>query len=365
MGTKTDPNVSVRSGGGTLSLRTPVEVAASIAFSLAIGSITGVPWLLTIMDGPPRSEKPDVYAGDEDEGEPEDEDWAPIPVRAPQVVVLSKSKSAPAAKPAATPEVPPAPTVEDLAPKVVSALPPVEGGVASPIAVIDPLAFLEQGFGVEPDPAVEDPEDGAPEDALVDGEDNDGLADASERVGRRSSSHRVRPKSSKPRPAPKPPCTEDNPAIAEVEPGHWVVQRSLVEYYASHPLEFESIATYVVTHKDGAGEADGFKVGMKRCGVLWETGFRSGDVVHAVNTRTISTVMQAIGAYFALRSEDDFTVNITRKGGAELELHYTLVDDTRDDRHLLRDFLRAAREVHKEEKQASRAKKREERRAAP
>ncbi len=322
-----------------------------------------MPWLLTVTRGLPGDVKPDVYAGDEDDGEPEEEAWDPIPVRAPQVAVLSKSKAAPKAE--LPPKPTPAATVADLAPKVVSALPPVEGGVPSPIAVIDPLAFLEQGFGAEPDPAVDDPEDGAPEDALADGEDNDGLADASERVGRRMVSHRARPKSAKPKPAAKPPCTEDNPAVAEVEPGHWVVQRSLVEYYASHPLEFETVATYVVTHKDGAGEADGFKVGLKRCGVLWETGFRSGDVIHAVNTRTISTIMQAIGAYFALRSDEDFTVNVTRKGGAELELHYTLVDDTRDDRHLMRDFLRAAREVHKEEKQASRAKKREDRRAEP
>ena len=150
--------------------------------------------------------------------------------------------------------------------------------------------------------------------------------------------------------------------ITEVAPGQWTVQRSLVEYYAAHPLEFETVATYVITHKDGAGTPDGFKVGLRRCGVLWETGFRSGDVVHAVNARTISTIMQAIGAYFALRSEDEFVVNVTRKGGAELELHYTLIDDTREDRHLMRDFLRAARAVHREEKDAAREKKRDERR---
>lgn len=356
--------MSVPVGEGSLDLRTPVEVAASIAFSLAVGSITGVPWLLTITRGLPPDQPPDVYAGDDEDGEPEAEVvWDPIPVRAPQVAVLSKAKTAPKEKEEAPP--PAAPTVAELAPQVVSALPPVEAGGAIQLAVLDPLAFLESGFGVEPDPDVEDPEDGAPEDALADGEDNDGLADAGEHGGRRATSRRTRAKTPRARPAAKPPCTEDNPAIAEVEPGHWVVQRSLVEYYATHPLEFESIATYVVTHKDGAGDADGFKVGLKRCGVLWETGFRSGDVVHAVNTRTISTVMQAIGAYFALRSDEDFVVDVTRKGGAQLQLHYTLVDDTRDDRHLLRDFLRAAREAHKEEKQASRAKKRDERRAAP
>ena len=348
-------------GEEALNPRTPVEVAASIAFSLAMASITGVPWLLTITRELPDV-APDVYAGDDEDGEPEDDDsWAPIPARAPQVAVLSKAKAAPAEEQEAPPT--PAPTVAELAPTVVSALPPVEGGVAIQLAVLDPLAFLEVGFGVEPDPDVEDPEDGAPEDVFTDGEDNDGLADASEHSGKRALSRKARAKVPRARPASKPPCTEDNPAIAEVEPGHWVVQRSLVEHYASHPLEFESIATYVVTHKDGAGEADGFKVGLKRCSVLWETGFRSGDVVHAVNTRTISTVMQAIGAYFALRSDNDFTVDVTRKGGAELQLHYTLVDDTREDRHLLRDFLRAARAVHKEEKQASRAKKQDERRA--
>jgi hypothetical protein len=343
--------------------RTAVEVAASVGFALGIASLTGVPWLLAMTRDFSPEEAPYVYAGDAEDDEPEAEPWDPIPAQAPRVAMLARVapepvKSTTAPEPASAP---PAPTLAELAPTVVSALPPVVGGVDVPIAAIDPLAFLDVGFGVEPDPDVEDPEDGAPE-GLVDGEDNDGLADASERPFKRGGRVRARPARTK---APaRPPCTEDNPAIAEVSPGHWTVQRSLVEYYAAHPLEFETVATYVITHKDAAGTPDGFKVGLKRCGVLWETGFRSGDVVHAVNTRTISTIMQAIGAYFALRNEEDFTVNVTRKGGAELELHYTLIDDTREDRHLMRDFLRAARAVHHEEKQVAREKKRDERREA-
>lgn len=327
-----------------------LEVACSVGASLALGSMTMVPLVITASR---VWEPPDdvliVDASTDDDGAPEeDDDWAPLPQRPQRVVAVTHAAdpAEPAREEAPIAEAPPI-----ASPPVIVYLPPAPDGLdIGVVPPVDPLAFLELGWGTEPDPTVDDPEDGAPEEI-----DDDGLADASiaSEGGGRTRGARARAKraASTRTTKPKPPCTDDNPGITEVSPGRYEINRGIVEYYATHPFEFENLATYVVTHKAPDGVPDGFKVGMKRCSVLWESGFRSGDVVNSVNTRTISTVMQAVGAYLALRGESEFDVVITRKG-TTVQMHYTLLEETREERRERRDTLRKDRREARAEKRA-------------
>jgi S1-C subfamily serine protease len=57
--------------------------------------------------------------------------------------------------------------------------------------------------------------------------------------------------------------------------------------------------------------------------VLRQGGLKSGDIVHDINGRRIYTVLQAVGAYLALRTEPELTLNVTRRGKPVI-LNYTV-----------------------------------------
>jgi hypothetical protein len=174
------------------------------------------------------------------------------------------------------------------------------------------------------------PELPAPTSPVVTEED-DGLADAGEetpqsrrrkRLGARRRTHAAA--------APEP-CPELHPDIAQQEEYAFVVERDLLEYYAHHLLELESLAR-VATHEDNSGEKDGFRLGIKRCSLLYQAGFRTGDVVHSVNDRRIVNVVQAVGAYMALRKQPELVVAVTRKG-KPLQFTYAIHKEERSQRH--------------------------------
>ena len=139
----------------------------------------------------------------------------------------------------------------------------------------------------------------------------------------------------KPRPnkaEPKAPC-EPAEGIEVLGENRWLVKRELVEFYATHPFQLDQLAS-VWTHEDAAGEPDGFKLGLPRCTVLRSAGFRSADVVNDVNGRVISTIPQAIGAYFMLRREEVYYLHISRKDPktkaiVHLELVYEIEESDR------------------------------------
>ena len=161
-------------------------------------------------------------------------------------------------------------------------------------------------------------------------EDNDGLADAAVDAPTepfRDRKRRFKKHKGHPTAAPAP-CAELNPSIAQTDDAAYTVQRELLEYYAGHLVELNDLAG-VSTHSDKVtGEKDGFRVGLKRCTLLYQAGLRSGDVVHSVNERHIVNVLQAVGAYFALRKETELVVALTRKG-KPLQLTYTIPEEER------------------------------------
>lgn len=107
------------------------------------------------------------------------------------------------------------------------------------------------------------------------------------------------------------PCEADDPRVRTV--GNVTeIDRSAVEFYSTHLAELDALGD-AGTHRNVDGKVDGFRVGLGRCGFLYEAGFRNGDIVHAVNDTPIYNVVDAARAYLKLRTQSRFEVRISRK----------------------------------------------------
>ena len=77
-------------------------------------------------------------------------------------------------------------------------------------------------------------------------------------------------------------------------------------------------AMRVVPHKAESGEIDGYRLsGIRRSTALHRVGVRNGDVVHAINGHTITSMEEALMAHRELEGEDAFTIDITRRGSRQ------------------------------------------------
>ncbi len=126
-------------------------------------------------------------------------------------------------------------------------------------------------------------------------------------------------------PKPSRSCEEtDNPDISGKGGGHFVVKRTLVNYYAGHLRKLDALGWAEVS-KGRDGKAEGFRIGGLRCGNdAHEAGLRNGDVIHAVNGRAVKNIPQALLVYAKVRGSDTVEVEVTRKGQRRT-LKYSLV----------------------------------------
>lgn len=109
------------------------------------------------------------------------------------------------------------------------------------------------------------------------------------------------------------PCPPTEEEIRNIGPMAWSLDRELIDYYANHVPKLMELAR-VWLHRDKEGKPDGFRVALPRCSILRQGGLRSGDVVMRINDRRIFTVLQAVGAYMALRTQPDIQVLVLRQG---------------------------------------------------
>ena len=250
---------------------------------------------------------------------------APTPVATAEDAAVTAEAAAPAVEAPPPPEAPP----EEA--EVAIALPVPEPPPPEPPAP-EPPADVVAELPVEPLP--EPPLSEADRAALAEMERGDAVADlapiddddgeaheAPAGTRRGSGLFRARSKGQRKEPTrkPCPPAVTDIARVAEL---HWYIDRDLIERYATNIPELKKLGS-VWTYKNAAGKVDGFKVGLSRCSVLRQGGLRSGDIVHDINGRRIATVLQAVGAYLALRSEPELKVRITRRG-EPVVLSYTI-----------------------------------------
>lgn len=125
--------------------------------------------------------------------------------------------------------------------------------------------------------------------------------------------------------APKgPKCVDPTPGIVQVSEDEFEIDAAIVAHYAHDLVEASKLA-YVSWAYNDAEEIIGFKVRRIRCGSpLWQAGLRNGDVITAINGRTITTIPQALKAYRKFKKKDNFRLEVLRKGET-LNYRYKLV----------------------------------------
>lgn len=121
-------------------------------------------------------------------------------------------------------------------------------------------------------------------------------------------------------------CEPERADIFAVSETAYRIEDQVIAHYAAHPKEAEDLAP-TWWAKDDQGERRGFKVGRIRCGTLLDqAGFRSGDIIQAVNGREIQSYSEAVTAFLALRNRKVLWVDIERRG-EPVRLDYHLVEE--------------------------------------
>ena len=115
----------------------------------------------------------------------------------------------------------------------------------------------------------------------------------------------------------------DNPAIDKLGDYSFYLERDLISFYATHLRAFDSLG-WAKRHSDETGRANGFRIGGLSCGNdAHQAGLRNGDVIHAVNGYSVTSIPKALYAYTMLRNDDSYTLTLTRRG-EEQTLYYEI-----------------------------------------
>jgi hypothetical protein len=132
----------------------------------------------------------------------------------------------------------------------------------------------------------------------------------------------------------------------------WYVHRELVEHYAHRPWQIKEIAG-TWRSRDESGIPIGFKVRPTECSILFNAGFESNDIVTSINGRVVTSALEGIQAYFALRRDKIFDVRILR-GGEEVALTFILEETEKEKARLARQEAREDRQEERRQRRANR-----------
>jgi hypothetical protein len=265
-------------------------------------------------EGPPRAV---VYL----QNIPEDDLYVDI-VDEPTVDPVQQVDEAPAAPPPPPKDEPPPPEPQ---PQTAAPPPPAEPPPPDALVITDPAAAPPEE---PPEELPEVPEDAvAALDDLLDDDDADSTQEAQldedpqsplAKAKKRKAKKRKKQKSKKE-------CQPDVPGVEALGDNQFIVERAIIDYYASHLMEAARLA-HVVWAKDKEGETIGFKVVRITCGsVLHEAGFKNGDVILSVNNKSVKTIPRALLAYRDLRKKKKLKVSIERKNVGPMVLEYKLI----------------------------------------
>ena len=123
--------------------------------------------------------------------------------------------------------------------------------------------------------------------------------------------------------APKPPPPV-SPHIRELQPGHFEIDRVLVNRYAYNVNALMKLG-WVYPHEDETGRRDGYRIGGLRPGnILYQGGLRSRDIVMSVNGRPTRNMTQVLLAHSQLNVRNECEVVVMRRGVVRV-LRYSLV----------------------------------------
>lgn len=112
--------------------------------------------------------------------------------------------------------------------------------------------------------------------------------------------------------------------VSQLGPKRWRVERSIVDYYASHLKELDQQAV-TKTMRDERNKPFGVRVYLPRCSVLRSGGLKNGDIIRSVNGKKVATLPAAIRTWMMVRGKSKIEVDILRKDGSEVVFTYQIV----------------------------------------
>jgi hypothetical protein len=117
-------------------------------------------------------------------------------------------------------------------------------------------------------------------------------------------------------------CGEPHPEIEKVKDHHFVIQRSLIDFYTQ---SIERLNTLGWSKKYEGEDQKGWYISGFGCkSPLWKGGLRNRDVVQSLNGRKTNNVVQIIAIWATMKKKGAFEIKVWRKG-KEVTLHYTVV----------------------------------------
>jgi len=110
-------------------------------------------------------------------------------------------------------------------------------------------------------------------------------------------------------------CEDDPvPGIAENGENKWIVHWDLVRIYTHNFKKLDDLG-WSKRHLATDGTPDGMQIGGVKCNSdLHRAGIRSGDVVHSVNGRGVTSIPDALFVYAKVKNDKIIRVELTRKG---------------------------------------------------
>ncbi|NOY27622.1 MAG: PDZ domain-containing protein, partial [Oligoflexia bacterium] len=101
--------------------------------------------------------------------------------------------------------------------------------------------------------------------------------------------------------------------VEKVSDTKFIVDADLIEEAMKNPEKLAS-QIRVSPHKDASGTIDGYRLsGIRRNSLFKKLGIKNGDVVHAVNGQSLTSMSSAMSAYESLQNDKNFSFDVTRR----------------------------------------------------
>lgn len=109
----------------------------------------------------------------------------------------------------------------------------------------------------------------------------------------------------------------DDDGIEDLGDGKYALPRELFDKYVTD-LEAVQKMGRALLHRGPDGNYDGYRLSAIRRGSLPDKlGIKNGDVIHSVNGTNLDSMQNAMGAYQTMRSENNFCLEVTRRGSPQ------------------------------------------------
>ena len=121
----------------------------------------------------------------------------------------------------------------------------------------------------------------------------------------------------KPRRTSSASTSSDDEGIEDLGDGKYAIPRELFDKYVTDLQAVQKMGRALL-HRGPDGNYDGYRLSAIRRGSLPDKlGIKNGDVIHSVNGQNLDSMQNAMGAYQTMRNENNFCLEVTRRGSPQ------------------------------------------------